>query len=386
MPRFEPVEDIIDSLCLRTGDIGRRMKGLYLDCAIEVWDDMNEGALKLCERIKMPVRKEFFINKMTNSIDLPFDVKKVNSVSIRDRFGNLYPVYRNDKVDSDLVDISVIGNCACENNCAYHLCNTIKGYEAVTTVKADKNPDGSDVEFTCIDKKVVVGEILYQQFQYPEREYLSGVWTRTYLKTENKQLCTLEVDSNGCVCDTQSNIDAVCNSCGINTVDTTKCCIGGTSNTPPDPNCHTWIYSCINKLDWFNVQCGGLARMGHRINNIYNITSTGKQLIFPANFGWGSVVIRFFEDIDLFDIVVPYIAKPAFMAGLQLYAATNHERKQQLAAVFSKKYSALKQALLNDLNKYTVDEYQMILTPPVYIPSYLSRGFIDNSWWNGIPY
>lgn len=382
MARFEHVEDVVDSLCLRSGDIMRRNKGIYLDCANEVWDDMNESALKLSERVKIPVRKEFFINKLTNSVDVPFDCKKINSVSIRDRFGNLYPVYRNDRVDSDLVDISVIGNCACEYNCGYKLCNTMKGYEAITSVKTDKNPDGSPVSFTCIDKKVIQGEFLYEQTQYPEREYISGVWIRTYLKTENKKLCVLEVDKHGCVCDTPANIDAVCNSCGITNVDPKKCCIGGDSNHPPDPNCNTWIYACINKMDWFNVQCGGLARQGHCINNIYNISSTGKRLTFPDNFGWGSVVIRYFQDIELFDIVIPYMAKPAFMAGLQLYATVNHDKKQQLAAVYGVRYSKLKQALLNDLNKFTAEEVSMILTPPVYVPSYLSRGFMDNSWWS----
>jgi len=73
MARFEPVMDVIDSLCLRSGDILRHKKGLYADVANDVWDDLNETTLRIAKRIKMPVRHQFHINKRTNSIDMECD-------------------------------------------------------------------------------------------------------------------------------------------------------------------------------------------------------------------------------------------------------------------------------------------------------------------------
>lgn len=383
MPRFESAYDIIDSLMLREGDILRRKKGLYLELANEVYNDMNDSALKIAERIKMPVRERFKINKDTNSIDIPFDFLRLSSVNIEDRNGILYPVYRNDKIKDDIVELSAVSNCACEFNCGYKMCNTMKGYEAVISTKSDFFPNGDPISFECTDKKVIHGNFLYEQTQYPLREYLSGVWTDTVLHTEDRKLCAIEVDTNGCCCDTEENINNICNSCGIGINDTSKCCIGGDSNNPPNKNCDTWVYWCPSKLDWLSTQCGGFA-FGIDFNNIYNLSELGNKLVFPANFGWDKVVVRYFRDIPLDDLQIPYMAKPAFMAGLQYFATTNHDKKQQLSLVYGKKYSALKFALLLDLNKYTMAEMQMMITPPTVVPSYLNKVF--NQLWAGYTY
>lgn len=373
MARFEPVIEVVESLCLRSGDIHMANKGLYLDCANDVWDDLNETTLRITERIKMPMRRMFHVNKRTNTVDLPCRANLVSSVSIVDHHGIMYPVFRNDNLNNDFVDLGAVKNCACEFECGNQLCNAIKGYEVVRHTETDKNPDGTDVTFECIDKKAVSGGFLYEQKQYPERIYVSGVWTSTILKTENTKLCAVEVDRNGCVCDTPQNIDRVCNVCGISNNNNSQCCIGGSSLVPPNPNCDTWTYYCSSRMEWFNVQCGSFP-FGHiRGNNIYNIDSTGTRLVFPPNFGWSSVLVRFYEDISLDDLMIPYIAKPTFMVGMQCFSTMHNEKKIPVSQVFCNKYSRMKWGLFQDLNKYTLDESRMMLTPPVYVPSYISR-------------
>lgn len=373
MPRFTPIMELIESLCLRSGDINMRNKGLYLDCVEDMWNDLNESTLKLASRVKIPVRELFHVNKRTNSIDLPYNALRVSSVNVIGPGGVLYPVYRNDKLHDDIVDVSVTRDCACEYKCGYQLCNSIKGYEVIKHTETDKLPNGDPISFDCVDKKVIVGTMLYEQKQYPQRIYESGVWTDTVLHTENIKLCEVDVDKNGCCRDTQSNVDAVCNACGISNNDNSQCCIGGTASIPPKENCDTWTYYCTSKMDWLSVQCGRYPYFKPGCNNIYNISELGNRLLFPHNFGWDKALVRSYIDIDLNDLQIPYMARETAMTGLQYFSVTNNPKKLQEAAVFGEKYSRQKWGLYLELNKHRMAEQRMILTPPVYVPSYFNR-------------
>lgn len=374
MARFEHITDVVKSLCLRSGDLLQRNKGLYLDCANDTFNDLNTDVLRLAERVKMPIRTLFSINKRTNSIDLPCNFLKLSSVNIMDNKGIMYPVFRNERLHDDIVEVSAARDCACEFNCGYKLCNTIKGYEAVQSVKSDFLPNGDPISFNCIDRKALSGGFLYEETQNPQRVYLSGVWTNTIKGIENKKLCAVEVDHNGCVCDSEHNINAVCDSCGISNINENKCCIGGDANNAPSKNCDTWKYYCSSRLDWFETQCGGFPfGFHHGCNNIYNISELGDRLIFPHNFGWDKVVVRYYADIDLNDLWIPYMAKEVFMTGLQYFASTHNDKKQQQAAMYSQKYSKQKWALFLEFNKYRIEELRMIMTPPVYVPSFISN-------------
>jgi hypothetical protein len=265
-------------------------------------------------------------------------------------------------------------DCACEFNCGYQLCNSIKGYEVINHTEADKNPDGSDVTFACIDKKVVINGFLYEQNQYPLRQYVSGVWTSTVLHTENIKKCKLDVDKNGCVCDSQQNIDAICHSCNL-----TNTCVGGTASTPPRPNCDTWTYYCSSILDWFGVQCGQFPFGRVHGNNVYNIDDTGKRILFPPHFGWDNVLIRYYADIELENLMIPYMAKPTYMTGLMWFSVANNPKKIQEANYWERQYGKQKWGLYLDLQKYTIEEMRMIMTPPVFVPSYYGRDKF-NEW------
>jgi len=381
MPRFEPVLDVVDSLCLRSGDIARRKKGLYLDCAQDVWHDLNETTLRIAKRLKIPVRKEFHINKRTNSIDMPCDFLRLSSVNVVDECGTIHPVYRNLSIHDDIVDVPPEKNCACEFNCGFQLCNTVKGYVAVQSVKSDILPNSTPVSFNCIDR-MVVGKngIIYKENQYPQRIYTNGVWTDTILHTESTKMCECEVDQNGCLCDTEHNINLVCESCGIRNFNpqinphNITGCVGGTAECPPNPNCNEWTYFCNNKMDWFTVQCGCEPRGARRnFHNIYNISENGKRLVFPHNFGFEKALVRFYEDISLDKLVIPYAAKGTFMTGLQYFATKHNPETSQIAASFGQQYSREKWGLYLDLNKMRIAELGQTIAPRSHVPSYIDH-------------
>ena len=188
--------------------------------------------------------------------------------------------------------------------------------------------------------------------------------------TETNKLCKVETDDNGCVCDTEENLNLICNCCGINEVNTSLCCIGGTAETPPKDNCDTWIYYCNNKMDWFTTQCG-MYCSGSSFTNIYNISELGDRLLFPPNFGWDHVIVRYYEDEGINDIKIPVIALRVFVMGLMYWDCMFNDKKQPLADKYGVQYSRMKQGLVVDMNRFRLSELAMIMFPPRTIPSYM---------------
>jgi len=373
MSTYVTIDELLDLPLLGGNDLLKRNKGRYIKWSKFIMDDLKLTVLKT------PNRQEFQINKRTNSIDLPCNASEVSSVNLKDKWGNQYPVWKNERLTGEIVDIAASRDCACEYKCGYKLCNTIKGYVATTTVITDKLPDNTDISFTCVTRKCVdASGNFYEQKQYPQRIYESGVWVDTILYTENIQLCKVEVNPHGCVCDTQENIDLLCDTCC--TTNPQLIPFGGNSMNPPCEGIDTWIYYCNSKLDWFSVQCGHDSFCYNPFRDIYNVSEDGNRLIFPANFGFDRVVVRWYGSTNTGEITLPLIAADVFAMGLKWWDARFDDNKQQLALLYGKQYSDLKWGLLGELNKRRLAEYRMILTPPVFVPSYLNT--LNISWSN----
>lgn len=365
MSRFLPVQEVIRLPLLGNHDYLLRSKGRFLTWAKLVWDDMNLSSMKVAER------QYFSINKRTNSIDLPCDFTQLSSVNIV-HCGVFYPVYRNESIrQNDYTEVFAAKDCACEYKCGYKMCNTIKGYEAVKTVLCDKMPDGSDISFNCIERKAIDGNgFLYTQTQYPLRIYHSGIWVDTVLHTENTKLCAVEVDKNGCCCDTEENIDRICGACGLND-DNNNIPFGGDANHPPNEKDTKWIYYCDRKADWFSVQCGNYPYgLPNQCNNIYNISELGNRLIFPHNFGFDRVMVRYYVDPDLNNMQIPRIAVDTFIAGLKWYDVkwNDNPKTQALESKYGDRYAVMKFGLLRELNKYRIAELSKIIAPKKSLP------------------
>lgn len=366
MSRFFTIKEAVDLRLLGNADNLKRDKLRLMSWGKFVYQDLNLSV------VKKATRKRFKINKATNTIEMPCSFLQLSSVNV-EICGIEYPVYRNQKITSndDIVDVGASKDCGCEFNCGYKLCNTIKGYEAVEHTEDDYNPNGSAVSFDCIDRKGIDDQgFFYEIKQYPKRIYTDNVWTSTVLYTETIKKCKVEVDENGCCTDCEENIDAVCDACGITNVSNNLCCIGGTANCPPASDCDTWTYYCSSKLDWFSIQCGSFPYFRRECNNIYNISELGDKLIFPSDFGFDTVIVRWYEDLGLKDIQIPVIAIDTFILGLMWWDCRFNDNKQALGDKYGRDYAKLKFGLLKELNKYRTAELGMIIAPPTYVPSY----------------
>lgn len=368
MSTYLSVDEAVELVLLGNEDILRRDRMKMIKWSRYVWEDLKLDVLK------QPVREYFNIDKRTNSIQLPCPFTQVSSVNVRDRFGNFFPVWRNERITDDIPDVAAGKDCSCEYKCGNKLCNTIKGYEAIVSTKYDKLPDGSEISFTCVDRKMVENNGTFiEQLQYPQRVYESGVWVNTILYTENKILCKVELDHNGCVCDTEHNIDALCNTCCDDNSNVNAIPFGGTADNPPCNNqdINTWKYYCNSKLDWFWYQCGCEVGCLNPYDMIYNISELGNRLIFPKNFGFDRVVLRYYKTQNTADIKIPLIALDAFAMGLKWWDARFNDKKQQLAMLYSSEYTKMKWGLFSELNKRRLAEWRMIITPPTFVPSYI---------------
>ncbi len=356
MPRFVPILDVIKSLCLQEGDILQRKKGRYLSYAKEVWQDMD------LQVVKDATRQFFNINKRTNSVQLPCDFLDLSGVTIVDHCGVFHPVYRNERVKSDIVDIAAKKDCACE--CSGTLCNMVKGYEAIVEDVEELMPDTTTQTFTTITRKAFdKNGYFYEEKTYPKRLYSGGAWIDTILTTEVNELCKVELDGNGCITDCEENFDKICTCTG--TWD--RFCTNKSSI--PDGS---FLFKCEGKFDLFFTETGRcfceFDKWGN-YRNIYNISEEGDRIIFPHNFGWDRVLIRYFRDINLKDLKIPYVAVPTFKTGLKVWDTQFKDKlPQYLKDNYEGHYSKQKFALSMEINKYRIAELKQLFTPHIIFP------------------
>lgn len=357
MAKFVSIEDIILAACMGDSDILQQKKMKYLYWAKNIWnDDLNLTTVKEAKR------EIIGINKRTNTLDLPCDSVGVSGVYIIGCFGEFIPVFKNDRLHDDIVDVAAAKNCACD--CGHDLCNMIKGYEAVTEEVPSEMPDGSTKVFTCITRKGFDADgTYYEEKQYPQRIYTDGEWTDTVIHKEKIKLCTLELTDTGCVRECEENYHAV-TACGC----FAKCPTVFDQSIEVGQEC---IVPMANSRALYGWESGvGFARCGSYLVNSYNVTEEGNRLIFPYNFGHNRVMVRYYADVQLQDIKVPSVAKEAFIVGLKYWETLIDDDRQNLNARYAKRYGELKWALSQELNKWSIAEQRMIMTPKVFIPSY----------------
>jgi len=110
--------------------------------------------------------------------------------------------------------------------------------------------------------------------------------------------------------------------------------------------------------------------------------------VFPPNFGWEKVVVRFYEDIKLKNLQIPYIAKQTFMTGLQAFAYEQNPMQFKFGEAMMNKYSRQKWGLFLELQKLRIKELGKIIAPASRVPSYMDhrediwQGFFDIILWH----
>lgn len=325
----------------------------YLSFAKDIWyNDMNLTSVKDVERIILT------INKKTNTVNLPCVSSLVSGVYVIGKYGEFYPIFRNERLHNDIIDLAAIDDC--EDECNGKLCNMINNYEPVVENIESKMPDGSSKIFRCVTKKMYdVNGDYYEENQYPQRIYTDGVWTDTIVHTEKRFLCKLELDKKGCVKECEDNYYKVLNS---------GCYSECKSLYEPT---EVGIKCIINPeaKDLYGWECGYNFSI-FNINNVYNINSEGDRLIFPNNFVFRKILVRYYVDLPLKDIKVPSIAKEAIMTGIKYYDTLLDEKKIQINHIYSQKYAKMKGGVMSMLMKVNSDQQRMIITPPIIIPNF----------------
>ena len=364
MSRFISLDEIVKTACLIEKDYQMQNKMRYLAFAKDIWhNDMNLTTVKDVKRIILE------IDKRTNTVKLPCHNKLVSGVYVIGKFGEFYPVYRNERLHDDIVDISAIDDC--DGHCCNKLCNMVKNYEAIEELIESEMPNGSTQTFTCITRKGYdnYGNY-YEEKQYPQREYTDGTWTNTIVATEKINLCKLELDKKGCIKETDENYHLVlkhgcygsCESLYVPKGEVGSSCI-------IDPSAkHLVGWECGYNFSAFNL------------NNSYNITTEGDRLVFPHNFAFKRILVRYYEDIKINDIKVPSIAKEAMMMGIKYYDTLLDENKLKINQVFAEKYARMKGGVMSMLMKVNKDQQRMALTPPVHIPNFTAPYSYQNSY------
>ncbi len=307
--------------------------------------------------VKEPKREFLYINKRTNSIDKPCDSVAISSVSWVDCWGIIHPVYRNETLHNDIIDLGAKKDCAC--TCNHNLCNMIKGYESVITYVDAEMPDETITTFTCVSRKWYAPDGTYfSQTQAPQRTYEDGEWTDTVLATTNVELCKLEVDANGCATDCENNYRLV-TSCGCNFYNFQNCPV----YVPPILDNYTLAQN-------YAIECGAWFARPCAFNNIYNINDEGNRLIFPHDFGFDRVLIRYYRNVPQQEMKIPFVLGFAATCGIMYYdIAFDQTKNPNMINFWERKYIDAKFGGLQELNKYNQAELFQMLNPPAYIPS-----------------
>ncbi len=347
---FCTLEEIVEDACFSMDDFLLRNKMKFLRIGKRVYND----DLKL-SAVKIPKRQFFYINKTNNTIQMPCDFHHLSGVSWMDKSGQFHPLYRNEKLNDDIVDIKAKKDCAC--SCGGTLCNLIKSYESIVEEVEFDTPNGGTETFSCMTIKGVDGNgWYYETIQYPIAVYEDGVWVSNELKTEKRDLCKLEYDAEtGCVLDCPENEEAV----------TSCACSHRTDDCGSNQ-----LVAITSKMDTYMIECGTWFSRNYGFKNIFNISEEGDRLIFPSDIPIDKVLVRYYTVNDVKNIKVPLAARSTMITGI-LYENVRFKTDRDsllLTRELGQRFANEKFALIGELNKYNAASKTQIMSPVAYIP------------------
>ncbi len=350
MSRFYSIQQLADQATFLVKDYQQLSRMRFNKLLTEfVLPDLNINVIK-------DVKRQFlYVNKRLNSIEIPCDCLRINSVSWVDHCGRPYPLFLNQQLQEDIVDIGAKKDCAC--TCGGDLCNMITGYESVITTVDAEMPDGSTVTFTCTNRKWYdPSGTYYEQTQAPERVYESGEWVNTEVVTTDTELCQLEVSATGCITDCEANYRAVA-SCGCSWYGNKDC----RTTIPASTSLAKVKQECA-------IECGSWFSQPAVFNGSYNINDAGDRIIFPPNFPFDRVLVRYYYNPSPKEVKIAKIAAFAAISGIMAYDTMFDDNKVKLSFVRGQQFTNAQFALMLELNKYTIDNLYRITAPKIYIP------------------
>lgn len=327
----ESPDEIIKSLLILEGDSLGVNYQKYRSVVLDLWRDMNLHTVKLTKRVVLTV------DKRTNTVTRPEDFLFHSSLSVIDECNKLRTLSVNQHLTGDFIDISKDRSCHCECGCHSDLCGLIKNYEAITEDTEELMPDDSTQTFTSITRKTVTAEgKLVIRRTFPVRIYEDGEWTGVELKTEEEELCQVEVDKCGCVKNTEENI------CKVN-----EC----------------------SSADSFAVECGDAVFCESGNGLSYNYEEDGRRINLPSDFAYDKVIQRYFYEPNVKDLRIPLVAKRTFMTGIKAFTLPFEEKQSgRRVNEFERRYEGMKDKLFTLLNRFSFKEVNQVLNPHRRMP------------------
>ena len=199
--------EIVDQYMMLSFNDKRKYYLNYLVAAQWAWKEL------LWDTIWQVKSKYVDVDKTTTpySIKVPKDMLRLLNVSVVDSCNNLQP-YSVDNGMNTLVKPKLKQKCNCHgvNGCEDALCETI---DSITIVMKDIMIDGIAYTEKIWTKRTPNGDLL-QIRETPVKNYASDGTFTVIIDTQEKLICSLEVNHVGCVLPTEKNVHLIITHCG----------------------------------------------------------------------------------------------------------------------------------------------------------------------------
>ena len=294
--QFISAESAIDDLLSREDDLFGLNKLKYMRLVKDVFPELNLSA------IKQTKRKLYKIDPYTRSITFDDDYYAISTISGITRYGRVDPLVYNSNIVDDIVDIGLDTDCAC--GCTDALCSYQQQYETITEDVLFLMPDDTKAPYTRIIRKYINKDgSVYSEVTEPVAKYVDGSYDSVVVETTPSLLCKLEVRQCGCVVNNPYNLELWA-----------KHANSLAPGHRPDILC-----------EW------GLPNpCYYPANATYNFSDDGRRIIFPPGFPYEKALIRTYTTGKTKDILLPTIAKEAFLSGIKRFE-TKFSKKATLA-------------------------------------------------------
>ena len=203
----QTLAEVVDQYMMLAFNDKRKYYLNYLVAAQWAWKEL------LWDTIWQVKSKYVTVDKTTTpySIELPQDILRLLNVSVADSCNNLQPFSVNNAMNT-LVKPQQKKNCSSHGvvGCEDALCDTI---DSVTIIMKDIMINGVAYTEKIWTKRNTNGDLL-QIKETPVKNFAADGTFTVIIDTQEKLICTLEVNQAGCVLPTPNNLKLVMYHCG----------------------------------------------------------------------------------------------------------------------------------------------------------------------------
>jgi hypothetical protein len=307
------ISELTDRFLIRNSIEKKKYFSKYLVIAGEVWEDIFQQTLWCIKSVWMPTK----LGEPFNYVDMPSDCLRLLSVGVDDKCDLIQPLFYNTQLN--IVSKPKVKKCGCTCDCG-GLCDAVNSL--TTTTKLIFTINGLPYYQKCWMEICPNGDVL-EYCETPTKKYNtltgdSGDFSDDYNNDydiaaapfsayeivtvpSQRKVCKLEVNPCGCPVESETNCQALIDSCG--------CSISW--------GCRTKKKHCKQFTENIN---------SNRLGEI-KLSDCGTKIYYRANRHWRTVAKKEFPDYLLVnyqttgetpgaETLIPKYARNVFYAGL----------------------------------------------------------------------